>query len=306
MASTFCGRSARSLSVAGVAFAALFALPARADDPAKPAPAPLPAVASNADAKAAITAFKASFKGSDIDKKAQAVFDLAKVQHPTVVAEISKLLTNRNLDIKAVAAMALGDQRALPAAAGERIDASLEANATDAAFLCSAIDSIEALVHRGSLPFLIKLFKHPDPGVAKSAMSAVGGMKDVRALDTFLEMVKELKLDEGVKWEGGEVHVDTGAAGDTDQKAAEAAYAAKYGGNAAKGKAAGRRMRDMKEVVLDVLKDLTGEQFRSGAAFREWIAAHKAELDAKKKALDVEQAKQEADKKAALAAAAAK
>jgi hypothetical protein len=277
--------------------------PAFAEDPAKPAPAPaVPGMATNEDAKAALVAFRAAFKGNDVDRKAQAVFDLAKVQHPAIVAEIGKLLSNRDLDVKTVAAMALGDVKALPALAGARLTATFEANATDGAFMRSAIDSRAALGHRASLPALVKKFKDPDPGIVKSAMSAVGEMKDVRALDALLEMAKDLKIDEGVKWEGGEVHVDTGASGDTDQKAAEAQYAKQYGNQAHAKRSSGRRMRDMKEVVLDVLKDLTGEQFRSGVAAREWVAAHQADLAAKRKALDEDQARQEADGKKALSA----
>ena len=51
-----------------------------------------------------------------------------------------------------------------------------------------------------------------------------------------------------------------------------------------------------------MLKDLTGQQFSTGKAAREWLDANKALVDEKKKALDAEQKQQEEDAKAILAA----
>ena len=115
--------------------------------------------------------------------------------------------------------------------------------------------------------------------------------------------LKGLEGEEGGKWDGGSASVDTGTAGDGDQKAAEAQARAAAAGNARKGKSAARRMRSAGETVYLVLKDLTGEAFASGKDARAWVEKHKDALAAKKKALDDEQKQQEESGKAAVAAA---
>lgn len=281
------------------------AAPAFADDP-KPVPvvpAEAPKVVSNDEAKAAIAKFKEQFKGKDVALKADVIDSLAKVQHPDVIAELARLLGQKNAELRAVAAQDLGGQKALPALAGSRLAASIEPNWTDWSHLADVVDSMKALGWRGSLPFLLKMLKHPNQAVARWAIDAIGDMKDVRALDPILDLMKELKIEEGASWDGVEVHVDTGTAGDADQKAAEAQGQAALAARAAKGKSAGRKSRSIGEIVYLVLKDLTGEQLVSAKAVRAWAEKHKPELDAKKKALDDEQKKQDAESQAAVAAA---
>jgi HEAT repeat protein len=274
------------------------AAPAAAKD-AKPAPK----VATTEEAKAAIAKFKEDFKAKDVDAKLDAMDTLAKVNHPDVVDELAKLLTHRNAEVKTVAAQDLGWQRALPAVAGKRLVQVLETPKADWTLVTDAIDSMEMLGWRGSLPHLLKLLKHENSAITRWALAAIGDMKDVRALDPVLDLMKELKIDEGAKWEGGEVRVDTGAAGTADAEAAKAAYESKYGGNARKGRASAKKSRSLGEILFLVVKDLTGESFASAKDARTWADAHKAELDARRKALDEEQKRQEADGAAAIAAA---
>jgi hypothetical protein len=299
----------RASSIALYALLAAFAArPVRAEEP-KPAapnpaaPKPVPSPASSAEAKAAIGKFKEAFKGKDSVKKAAAVDALGRVNHPDVVTELMRLVRHRDPEIRAAAFQNLGAQRAIPSVAGGALVATVDVKSTDWQHLTDVVDAVEQLQYRGSLPTLVKLLHHGDQSVVRWSLDAIGDLKDVRGLDAILDLMKELKIDEGVKWEGGEVSVDTGTAGDGDQRAAEAAYAARYGNNAAKGKAAGRKMRALGEILYLVLKDLTGESFHSGKAAREWVAAHAAELAARKKALDEEQKRQDEAGKAAVAAA---
>jgi HEAT repeat protein len=282
-----------------LALAWLPAASALAEDPAAGGGAPVPALAAPEEAKAALEAFKKEFKGTDVDKKAQALFDLAKVQHPLAALEIAKQMGNKNADVKTAAAMALGDLRAMPGLAGQKLVASFALNEGDAVFLMRAVDSATTLGYRGAFPALIKMLKHKNGAVVKAALVTLGDMKDVRAIDTLVDMLKGTKIDAGTSWEGGSVTVDTGTPGDADQKAAEAAYHAKYGGNERKA-AAGRKSRDISEVVLLVLKDLTGEQFVKTDQVREWVAKNKAELDRQKAALDETAKKQDAEAAAQL------
>jgi hypothetical protein len=157
--------------------------------------------------------------------------------------------------------------------------------------------------YRGAWKTLVTLLHHEDQVVVRWALSALGELKEVRATDAVLDLIKELKIEEGVKWDGVEVNVDTGAAGSADQNAAEAAGRAALAANKAKGRSAARKMRSLGSILYDVLKDLTGQQFRSGTEAREWVAKHEADLDARRQALEDEQKAQEEQAKAALAAA---
>jgi|GEM_PF-2014137 len=292
-------------------------VPVRGDDgapaapPAKPAapaaapakaPEATPAVATNAEAKAAIVAFKEAFKAKDVEAKCDAIDGLAKVAHPDVVAELAKLLQHKNLEIRATATQDMGYQKALPAIAGARLLATLEGKNLDWAYTTDAIDALKALKCRASLPLLVKLIKHENHVIVRWAFDALGDMKDVRALEPILERIKELKIDAAVRWDGVSVSVDTGASGDGDQKAAEALGAALSAANKGKGKSGGRTSRALGEIVFLVLRDLTGQQFSTGKAAREWLDANKALVDEKVKALDAEQKQQEEGAKAILAA----
>ena len=282
-----------------------FAAPAaRAEEPAKEAATkPVPPLATTAEAKAAITAFKAEFKGKDVAKKADAVDALGAVNHPFVVDELVKVTKHKDPELRAAAYQNLERQRAIPDVAGRAVMSGLDFKSKDVETLTHVIDTVEALRHRGALPVLLALCRHEDHAVVRASLDAIGDLKDVRALDAVLELLKELKVDEGVKWDGAEAHVDTGAAGNADQQAAEAAARAASGGNARKGKAAARRMRSAGEIVYLVLKDLTGESFGSGKDARAWAEKHKEQFAARKKALDDEQKQQEESGKAAIAAA---
>lgn len=285
-------------------FLALAAPAVRAEEPAKEvAPKPVPPLATTAEAKAAIAAFKAEFKGKDVAKKADAVDALGAVNHPFVVDELVKVTKHKDPELRAAAYQNLERQRAIPDVAGKAVMSGLDLKSKDVEAVTHVIDTVEVLRHRGSLPVLLALCRHDDHAIVRAALDAIGDMKDVRALDAVLELLKELKVEDGVKWDGASASVDTGTAGNGDQQAAEAQARAAAAGNARKGKSAARRMRSAGEIVYMVLKDLTGEAFGSGKDARAWVEKNKDALAAKKKALDDEQKQQEEAGKAAIAAA---
>ena len=263
---------------------------------------PLPPLATNAEAKAAIAAFREAFKARDVAAKADAVDGLGKVQHPDVIAELLKLVRNREAEIRAAGFQNLARQRALPAVVGAPLVVTVDVKSTDWQYVTDVIDTVNGVRWRGALPTLVKLLRHADHSVVRWALDAIGDAKDVRALDPILDLMKEMKIDQAVSWEGGEVHVDTGASGNADQQAAEAAYAEKYGNKGGK-KSGGRKTRSLGDIIFLVLKDLTGQSFTSGKAVKEWVAAHADELAARRKAIDDEQKAQDDAGKAAVAAA---
>lgn len=264
---------------------------------------PAPPLASTADAKAAVAKFKSEFKGKDMHKRADAVDALSDVNHPLVVDELLKVTKHKDPEVRAAAFQGLARQRAIPDVAGRAVIAGVDAKSKDVETLTHVVDTVEMLRHRASLPLLLAMCKHDDHAVVRAALDAIGDMKDVRALDAVLDLLKELKVEDGVKWDGASAVVDTGTAGDGDQKAAEAQAKAAGAANARKGKSAARRMRSAGEIVYMVIKDLTGESFGSGKEARAWVEKNKDTLAAQKKALDEDQKRQEAEGKAAVAAA---
>jgi hypothetical protein len=211
---------------------------------------------------------------------------LAAVQHPLVTDRLERLTKDRDPDVRALATMYLGDQKKLAGYAGKSVLTVLARNATDALMIMYCADAVQSLDFRGAVTELRALLAHKDEAVRKHALTVIGEMKEVRMIDDVLQLMIDLKIDKGMKWEGGEVTVDTGAAGDADQKAAEAAYKEKYGNKAARGKAGGRKMRDMKPLLLEAMKNLTGQEFATAAQAKEWIEAHKADITAKQEELN--------------------
>ena len=65
-----------------------------------------------------------------------------------------------------------------------------------------------------------------------------------------------------------------------------------------KAKSGGRRMRDMKPVLLQAMKDLTGQDFFLGASARDWADENQEMVATEQKALNDVEAKQKADAEA--------
>lgn len=284
-------------ALVGLAFLGLALVHApvlRAED----APAATDGLATAEEAKAALEAFAEAYKaqGTKGDERTAlrdvAMRALAAVQHPIVTDRLSKLLKDKDADIRTLAAMHLGEQKKLAGYAGRELVVALQRNSTDVVFVMFCLDAIQSLEYRGAVEVFRTLLKHKDEGLRKHALALIGEMKDVRLLDDVYQLMVDLKIDKGMKWEGGEVKVDTGAAGTADQEAAERLYKEKYGQSAAKGKSGGRSMRDLKPTLLEAMKGLTGQEFITAAQAREWVDAHRDELEAKKKDL-VETAKKQ-------------
>ena len=142
------------------------------------------------------------------------------------------------------------------------------------------------------------LMAHKDEGVKKVAILYIGDAQEWRMLEDLLKLMKELKIDKGWKTEGHEVRYDSGAAGDADQKKAEAIYRTKYGKAKGKARSGGRAMRDMKPVLLETMKNLTGQDFFLGASARDWADENKELVAKEQKALDEREAKQKAEAEA--------
>jgi hypothetical protein len=263
---------------------------------AKPV-APVAKLATFVQAKAALARFKTDFKTKDPEARLDAIDALAAVNHPLVIEQLVKLIEHRDPEVRSVAVQDLGLQRALADVAGRRLQALIDTKGVDPALVIDALEAIEILGWRGAKPLLGRLFRSDHEAIPRFALAAAGGMKDVRLLGPVIDLMIELKVDSGVRWEGGEVVLPNG----TDAEA-KAQYEAKYGNKARRGKSAARKMRSLGEILFATVKELTGQEFSAASAAKDWAQQHEAELQTKREALDAEQAHQEAVAKESLKA----
>lgn len=279
------------------------ALPAFAEEPPAAEEDPIPPMASDEEAEAALDLFKTEwrakgFKGDE--KKAMrelAMRKLAETQHPDVTEELYDLTRDRDPDLRTLAVMYLGRQRALPGLAGEYVLKAIDKNSSDAVYVMFGVEAISELDYRVQLELFRELLRHKDDMVRKVVILTIGDMKEVRLLEDLLKLAKELKIDKGWKEEGHEVRYDTGAAGDHDQKMAEKIYKEKYGNKARRARSSGRAMRDLRPILLEAMKRLTGQEFSGREDAEAWAEENAEMLTEHAKALETqaEQQKEQAD-----------
>jgi hypothetical protein len=222
--------------------------PAAANPPAPapqaPAPAPAPMVDDDAKAIAAVAAFKEAWKAKGLkgeEKLAQrdwALSELVKVHHPLVVAELGDIARSGDESLRTLAVIYLGDQKALPALAGEQVLTALKKNGGDTVLVLSALQSLASLKYLGGDELMKDLLRSEDYVVKKAAIAAVGQVGDMRLIDELLKILgvdpkapppapgsKEEKsggkevVEEGYSWEGAEATVDHGHADNTQENA---------------------------------------------------------------------------------------
>ncbi len=233
----------------------------------------LPPMASDEEAEAALDTFKSEFKAKGLkgdDKLSQrdwAMSRLAKVQHRSVVDALAKVTKSSDETLRMLGVIYLGEMRAMPAYAGEKVLAAMNKNKKDEVFVISALQSLGSLKYLGGGKELSKFLKHRSFIIKKSAIIAVGETGDIRLLEDLLKIIgmetkNDLKgekkdggtsadgqqsgggeevVEEGYSWEGVDVTYDTGTAGDHDQRMAEAIGEAQLAANRAAAEAGANR-----------------------------------------------------------------
>ncbi len=233
------------------------------------------AAATDAEAEAALAAFDAAFKGTkDVGEKQNAVYGLHDVRHDSVIKRLERLLKDRSPEVRNVAALALGGQRHNVAAAGNALLKSWDKDYKEDEVLSSVIDAMAELNYLLYWPKAKKTLDEDRSVIVIRLLALFGANKDWRTLPDLLDIYKKA-LPKGASWSTGVVNVDTGAAGDVDQKAAEAKFNAKYGQGGSKARAAamGKRGGDQKSLATQLrnsVKSITGEDFDTSIDFEDW------------------------------------
>jgi hypothetical protein len=235
-------------------FAALWAAQSAVANDPPPAPS-RPALASDAEAAEALATFREEFKArglrgeDELSQKDWAMSRLASVQHASVVDALAKASRDRHETVRTLAVIYLGEQRALPALAGDAVVKAMERNDKNTVLIMSGLQSLGSLKYLGARSVIEKLIAHQDFAIRKAAISAVGSIGDMRMLDRILKLVgidfKGIQsqasgagaegsgsgtsdgsssggsevVSEGYSWEGAEAVVDYGHADNTQENA---------------------------------------------------------------------------------------
>lgn len=269
-----------------LALSALSATPSAAED-------------LEAEAKRQVQMFDDTYsKTKDDIKYAEFVMELTAFPHPVVVDRLARILMkDQNIDRKIIAINALAEFRK-PAdvrdLAGKALTASLREKEIDFDVKEHAVNAIASLKWKESVPTLNELILdkgRPPDGVwfVLASIRSMATIGDRRALSALLELWERMPAK--VKWPGGaEVRVDTGTAGDGDQKAAEAKYKEQNGN----GKKKGKPPTDFRVWAQELLKSiyaLSGQKFEEPDQLRAWMIANAAEL--KKEGVEIPEPKEE-------------
>jgi HEAT repeat protein len=241
--------------------------------PAKPAD-PRP-VSSDEAGKAAVARFDRDFASTDQGRRMNAIQSLSQTKNNIVTKKLASLLGNADSEARMAAAACLDGMYQDPALAGECLRLAMDKE-KDPDVLGAIITSIGRLAHAPALDDLGDiLLKNGIVWVKMDVLRAMRKINDKRALLFILELW--LKEPHGYSWEGGEVTVDTGAPGDTDQKAAEAAYKAKYGNQGRKG-APPTLIKTYAQEIAETVKALTGDPLGTPTELMKWLCGHEKEL----------------------------
>jgi HEAT repeat protein len=243
--------------------------------PAAPKPVDTRPVSSDEAGKAAIARFERDFGTTDQGRRMNAIQSLSQTKNNLVTKKLATLLGNADSEVRQAAAMCLDGMYQDPDLAGELLRKGLSKE-KDPDVLGTMVSSIGKLFHAKALDDLGEiLLNNGVVWVKIDCLRAMRRINDKRALLLILELW--LKEPHGYSWEGGEVTVDTGAPGDTDQKAAEAAYKAKYGNQGRKG-APPTLIKTYAQEIAETVKALTGEKISNPTELMQWLCKNEATL----------------------------
>jgi len=231
-------------------------------------------------ADVSIKIFQKEFKSRKLGRKMNAILSLSRIKHELVIDELAtRALVDRNPEVRDATAQLLGDMGICVEKTGKYLKESLARNEKFPDVQVSIIRSIGKLKYKGALEELKAAAKHLNEAkyqwVTVEVVTTFGVLEDPRCLP-FLLWMSEYG-GHALKWSTGSVSVDTGASGDTDARAAEAAWHAKYGHVKAK-KPPAPVIRTYMQHLEKTVKKLTGQVFKNATEFRKWLVANAESL----------------------------
>ncbi|MHC4955952.1 MAG: HEAT repeat domain-containing protein [Planctomycetota bacterium] len=235
----------------------------------------------DSDAKTALAEFDSAYrKAKLIEQKQELIYNLHDVPHPKVLSKCMKLLRHKDPAIRNVAALAIGGQGFDKKKAGGALMKQLPKDKKTVEVATSIIEAMAELKYYGYWPELEKYTgKESRSAVVIRILDLLGSNKDYRAIPMLLKMYK-VAMPKRVTWQTGTVNVDTGAAGNEDNEAAEREFNARYGrgGSKEKAKAQGKAKsfdaRNFTTQIRKCAKAITGEDIKYDMELEDWWIAN--------------------------------
>lgn len=232
--------------------------------------------------------FEAKYASDDMDDRLSVLRWWGQHRHKLVLKSLKKIwLKEKDLELKAAAAEGLGHQLSHPKDALKLLVQGLEKNKKLASWvpetdedalkihieeqvLVKALESLGRLGRKADWKKLKGFIDHNSDPVAIAAIQYFSAVKEYKAIPVIYQWFEH--YPDGVSWSGGSVRVDTGAAGNTDAKAAKAKWKAKYGGRAKKARP------NAFAAMVECVKVLTGEEIEKRDDLKAWMDANKVFL----------------------------
>lgn len=229
--------------------------------------------------------FEKDYESDDMDTRIRILRWFGMWRHKKVLRELKGIwLKEDDYELRAVAAEGLGRQTPFAKKAGKELVKGLEqmkklasredpegeellAQTLEARALIAGIKAVGELGYKDGWDDLKIFIDHYDDGVAAEMMLTCGRLKEYRALPILLEWFNF--YPDGYSWAGGSVTVDTGAAGNEDQKAAKAKWKAKYGSRKKKARPGAW------DALIQSLEMITGVKFEKPEELKQWMDDNK-------------------------------
>jgi hypothetical protein len=193
--------------------------------------------------------------------------------------------------VRHVAALALGGQKQDPKRAGDLLMKAYRKDAGSENVVASCFEAMAELGFMGYWPEIKASFKDERNVVVIRLLDLLGATQDWRAFPDLVELYREV-MPKRVSWSTSEVTVDTGAADDSDQRAAEAEFNRRYGSGGSKEKAKARSkansfdLRNFSPQIKACVKRITGKEFENAFDLEEWWCENYIEVAKKIAALE--------------------
>ena len=244
----------------------------------------------------ALKRFEGEFKSKDIDRRMRILRWLGMHRHKLVLKRLKTIvIKEKDGEVQAVAAEGFQHQISEAKSAIKIVQAALEKfrkygsridpdtlelqarNNEEAQVLVNLIHSLAALRPYGPKPHkndgfkdLQKLIDHDNDDVAVAMFEYVEKVKEYRALPKILEWFHF--YPDGTSWAGASASVDTGTAGNKDQKAAKSKAVSKA--NSRRKKVRPAAWAAMSKTV----QALTGKEMKKPAELKDWMDENKLML----------------------------
>lgn len=204
----------------------------------------------------ALETFKTEYKAKEAAGRAQAVANLAAVQHDKVYARLGQLLVVDEKDVRIAAAKGLAgctaEKKAKPAG---YLMAALAPNAKEPAVLAALLDALGKLKQEAALGEVEKHYRSKQVEVAQTAILAAGEIRSARAVPGLIALLKWLNdaAQEAPNLNGGGNNNLPGVGGGGVQDAD-----------------ARERERLLTPVVNKTLQGITGASLSGRKAWEDW------------------------------------